>query len=613
MAAIQEDKTKVLKNGYNDEWNRTWAARYELLASDTRADFFLHLTEFTNDIFMHSEAFRADREILGTENVPKVLAAVMTANFNDFNAIQNPEEYTSVLLVAHKKEQLKRDITLDMLDNGVTLGLTDEEQIVVRGFTHMATILDDISLSWRDEVIWSETGRRFNALTDEQKLILPVTLAKLGLDHKFAFLRPGEHADFDKLIAGQPDHGYYEISQMDANREQYQQISTIMDDMISRLAESNGSEQFRNRYKAYFQTWNRLIQSTDLDEIEHISAQLDTEWMQLPDELLVTHPMEFGYYGDDGIRKDLMARLDMIDPREKPLIEICNTQKEMVFTYLQSHADKEHYPILVSKIISLAKTRFLALAPITQVMSYDFKPAGESLPNSDHQIVTDTEGKRVLVYLDGSTNSWNRRAAIWKKVFGDTRYAHDADDVTARDWMIYNLATHETGETVSRDVNTEERLGPKLAVSLNENKSDVSGLAVYGEMAANGALPETEMVKIAKLEVASLLFYLSRWGVPQTEPYHKGGIITANLAIETGLLHTDEQSHQWEPDFTKAKDFLIRLKDFFWENQAPVWESTDTIQAQQRKAALIDPYLAITPGVHELLLIVSGQYNASHT
>ncbi len=608
MPPLKELGLNQLREALHEEWDTKWNSRYESLGQLQRAEFFLGLTDFTNDVFLESEMFQDERNILGEDKKPQVLAAVMTANFNDFDTLGKTEEYKTVLKAAHSKERFKREIILDFLDHGNTLGLKEEERIVVHGFMEMANVLDDISLKWRDEVVWSDTGRKISALTDEQKVALPVTLTRLGLDHKYAFLRHGEGADFDKLIAGQEGHGYFEVLQMEAQRAEYMELSGIIRRIVSQLGRATESPEIRTRYLDYFQTWNKLAQSTDVQQAELLSEELDLMWMLLLDDLLVTHPMEYGYYGDDGMRKDVMARIDMMDPRQQQLIDACNAQKQAVYEYLSTHPNAQQSSILLSKIGSLAKTRFLALAPISQTMGYDFKPAGESLPNSDHQTVTDALGKRVLVFLDGCDNSWKRREEVWKMMFNGTEFVDGLQEVDVRDWIVYILASHETGETVSRDADTENRMGFRLTADLNENKADVAGLARYGELAREGLLTEPEMVKLAKLEVASLLFFLSRWGVPQVEPYHKDGIITANIAIQTGLLREDRPGH-WLPNFSKAREFLAALTDFFWQRQVPVWESKDPAEAQSRKAELIDDYLTVTPEISSILRVVSKRYS----
>ena len=250
MPQSPEQGLKHLREALHEEWDTNWNFRYESLGQLQRAEFFLGLTSFTNDVFMESEMFQDGRNILGEDKKPQVLAAVMTANFNDFDTLGKTEEYKTVLAVAHSKERLKREIILDFLDHGNTLGLKEEERIVVRGFMEMANVLDDISLKWRDEVVWSETGRKISALTDEQKVALPVTLARLGLDNKYAFLRPGENADFEKLIAGQEGHGYYEVLQMEAQRAEYMELSGIIAGIVSQLEHTTESPEIRARYHA---------------------------------------------------------------------------------------------------------------------------------------------------------------------------------------------------------------------------------------------------------------------------------------------------------------------------------------------------------------------------
>jgi hypothetical protein len=583
-----------------------WKDRYEALGDLTRADFFLEVTNFTNDVFIQSAMWEHARNVLGEEKEHQVIAAVVTANFNDFDAMEQTDAYKTALQVAHAKEQFKRNIIVDFLDTNHTLGLKEEERIIVRGYMSMATVMDEISLAWRDEVVWSETGRKISALSEEQKVAFPTTLSSLGLDHKYAFLRPGENADFDKLIAGAADHGYYEVSQMATQRHLYERLGGLMDGIISQLGNAKESPEMRDRYVDYFHVWSQMVRSRDVDETEKLSEELDRMWMLLPDELLVTHPMEYGYYGEDTIRKDMMGRLDLMDTSKKDLVDACNKQKEEIYAYMLKHADPEEHRLLLSKLDSLKQTRFVVLAPITQTMGYDFKAAGESLPNSDHQRVTDALGKRILVFLDGSANSWGRRSDVWQYAFDGTSFSEDLVDLVTQDWMIYLLASHETGETISRDADTDTRLGFKLSTDMNEIKSDVSGLARYGELAEKNELSDEQMNKLAKLEIASLLFYLSRWGVPQVDPYHKGGIITANIAIESGLL--TEKDGRWIPDYSKSRDFLMAIRDFFWERQAPIWESEDAFRANWQKTKLVDWYLEVHPGVDALMRLVSNRY-----
>lgn len=608
----QELGLDQLRESLNAEWQEKWQDRYEQLGQLTRADFFLELTRLANDVFRESEMYRDGRMILGPDRMSDVLAAVTSDNYNNIDPMLQTADYKNVLAVARSKEELKREIVIDFLDKGETLGLNEEEQVVVRGFLTMASIMDDIAEKWRDDVVWSDTGRNIHALIDTEKMKLPETLANLGLAHSYAILRPGDNANFEKLVNGEADHGYVEVSQMEMFDSDYRRLSAVIGNILYNLGNIPVSSEANYRYSEYFSVWKQLCDSRNAEEANSIANELDRQWMLLPDDLLVTHPMEYGYYGEDGIRKDMYARLDLKDPTKQSLIDSCNSQRDEVYNYLRNHPNAIDKSKLLGRLDSLKQTRFLALAPITITMGFDFKTAAESLPNSDHQEVTDELGKRILVFLDGCANSWRRRVETWKIVYAGTSYEHLLDDINVEDWIIYNVATHESGETVSRDKETENRMGYRLVSEINENKSDVSGLAYLGERAMRSELSRETMEKLAKLELASVLFYLSRWGIPQVEPYHKGGIITANLAIETGLLYRNVDN-EWVPDVTKARNFLGALSAFFWEHQVPVWESLDPATARAQKANLIDPYLEVSLGVDALLRVVSPRYNKAHT
>ena len=108
------------------------------------------------------------------------------------------------------------------------------------------------------------------------------------------------------------------------------------------------------------------------------------------------------------------------------------------------------------------------------------------------------------------------------------------------------------------------------------------------------------MEKIAKLELASTVFYLSLAGKLQMEPYHKDGIITANIAFESGLLRQDENG-AWVPDLSQAQKFLEHLNDFFWEHQAPVWESSDPDEANIVSRDILEQFLEKSDCVNWLM------------
>jgi len=586
-----------------------WSARYERLGTLERANFFIEVGEFVDAVFLHSQGFAQERSMLGADREQDVIDAVVHCNYSSIDPM-NRDEYKGILSLSRKKEELRREIITDFLDRGYQLGLREEEIIVVRGFLRMAPILDDIGEKWRDDVIWSPVGRAMNALPDKTKVRLPEILGKLGLAHSYGILKENDNANFSKLLEGDPSSGYHEICQTEAYADQYHQLRDIMQEVVHRLEKYHGSLTALT-YTNYFRVWMDFCDCTTLDDIDKIAEDLDKQWRLLPESLLITNPMEYGYYGPDGIRKDVITRMDMRDPRKVALVEACNRQKEAVYEYLRTHPNAKDTPILLSKLRSLEKTIVVALTSVTRTMVYDFNIAGESLPNSDHQGVADKLGKRILVFSEGCAISWLKRLDTWKRVYGSTRFADLLTGLTPDDWVFYNLATHETGETVSRDAATDARLGAKLATRLNENKSDMAGLAYLGERARNGELSEEEMVKIAKLEIASLLYYLSGRGNLQLEPYYNGGVITAHLAIETGLLR--REGDLWIPDLTHAKDFLSAIPEFFWTRQAPVWESRSPEEARDRQTALLQPYLEEDEPIRQILSVASPQYRKSQT
>lgn len=604
-----EQKIGLSTLALSSEWNQKWLSKYEALGFLTRDNFFRELGQFTNQLFKESAAFTPQRNILGPGRVKHVVDAVTATHFNTIDAMGETDQYKTVLRVARNLEELKRQIILEQLDRGDNLGFTEEEGIVVRGYLSMVGTFDDIAEHWRNDIVWSDIGRKMDSLSDNDKVKLPETLQKLNLAHSYGILRTGEGADFDALVRGESGRGFSEVCQMEAYSSDYQKLSLVLADTIQKL-DGLPSSFKRDPYIVYFRAWKDLCDCRDLNEANKLSEALDSAWMDLPDDLLVTHNMEYGYYGADGIRKDMVTRIDLMDSQKAELIKKCNEQRDKVRTYLEGDPRTLNLPVLRGSLNSLRHTRFLALVPITRTMGYDFNTAGESLPNSDHQRVTDKKGKRVLVFREGCNISWERRKKEWNTYFGGSEFDTAIDEFTVDDWITFCLATHESGETASRDAKTEERLGNKLVSDINENKADSAGVSYLGAEAQIGELNDEDCIKLAKLELASSIFFLSRWGSLQVEPYYKNGVITINLAVACGLF-IEKEGH-WIPDFSKSRDFLISLTDHFWKKQAPIWESATPEEARRRKALSLDSLLEETSAVQAILGVTSERYRSTH-
>lgn len=562
------------------QWEKEWKPGYEALGKRQRADLFRHLNSFTDRVFAHHPMFADARNLLGEKQEGKVILAVNQCDFSGTDTYRDEASYRQLLSAARAKEQLKREIILDFLNNTNDLGLKPHERLVVAGFCRMANVIDDIAMKWREDVIWSDLGRKIHALNDPEKNGLTVSLRKLGLAHPYAVLVPDEsatQADFDKLTQGEDEHGYKEVSYAERYQEEHAKLQKELRHMIGQLLAFNrqtGDEV--DKYIHYLTSWNNLAESTDVTQCNYLSEELDAYWRQLTGDVLLTHPMEYGYYDPLGLRKDFAATLDVSDPEKDAIVKACNGQKGKVLEYLSRQtAEDGKFPILKASLGSLAQTEFITTVNVTR-LGYDFAPAGESLPNSDHQAVTDQYGKRVFVFTEGARNSWLGRLRVWKKVFQNTRFAGELDNIDPEAWITDMIAPHETGETASRNVSSDTRLG-KYRDSLNEDKATCAGVAYLGELARNSDLDPDTAEREAKILLASNLCYLQFKDSLEHRPYYYHGLIQLHLALDTDLLR--QEANQWVTDWTHSGDFLIALESHFWNDQVPLWEATDQAEA----------------------------------
>lgn len=556
--------------------------RYQEIRSFKGVEYFQRLNEFTDQLFAEDPMFEPYRIILGSDRAQDVVNAVNTSDFNSFDPFTNTDDYKTVLAVARAKEQLKRGLILAELKRGNDLELQPYKQIVLKGFCHMADVMDDISEKWRDDVIWSPLGRAMHDLPDEEKMLLPKRLKQVGLNHAYAVIVPtgDKLVDTTKLLKGESGQGYEEVPYTVRYAAEYGTLRGILKYTSDYLADLGQATAEVEAYENYFSIWQRMCEATDAEELERTVLELDEAWMDLPDDFLVTHPMEYGYYGEDGIRKDFVTSLGMADPQKQDLLARCTQQRDAIKTYFEAEIPDRNIPseVLKTSIQTLDKrTRFVSSTKITGSMGYDFRIAGESLPNSDHQSVTDEKGKRILIFSEGSKKSWEGRLATWQKVFGSDAL-HDFDGISYEDWIEYFLATHEVGESILRNQSSDERLGNYRSI-LNEDKATTAGVAYLGGLARVGNLSDKEAEKQAKLSMLSNIYFLSFYNSPQREPYFKQGVIETNIASEVGLLQFTEGTDEWKFDWSKSAEYLVALESHFWEHHVPLWESKSTDEA----------------------------------
>src|SRR3989344_8232704 len=142
------------------EWATNWQPRFEQLGQLQRAEFFKGLNQFAIDVFSSHSMFSSDRNLLGPDRTATVLQAVNSSDFSSVDPYGEESAYRDLLKSAQKKESLKRDIIRLFIVKGNELGLDNQERTVVLGFCDLADTLDRIGDRWRNDLIWSETGRK---------------------------------------------------------------------------------------------------------------------------------------------------------------------------------------------------------------------------------------------------------------------------------------------------------------------------------------------------------------------------------------------------------------------------------------------------------------------
>jgi len=510
------------------------------------------INRLSEEIFLRDDQYAEDRNILGKsrKNVDLVIRAVLLREFPSQKNI-GWDKYRSLLLSAGRKEELCRQMILGFLNKGVNFGLEPFEVEILRTACESGHIYDDFCLIWREDVM--NNPLNMMAITNK-------------LTNKFSVIRTLD----DGTLIQIPYAKVYE--------KQTAELVNRWRVLAKKLANYKNNQAIG--LAEYFLSYADAMTDTNLQTVEESWIGVSRVWMKkVTGRIQPIHAEESSYYDENSLR---------VFPDFRLSIKITSLEKDMKKTQksLKKYLDKYfgHTKIYQSSVPALDMVQLYPITDVVYCGSFDFQPAGQSLPNYD--VVQKKYGTKVFLNGEVINSRWQIAIDLAKKVFSkDISYFEKVDPDF--DGTAVMVAGHEYGEPLFTDTSLVEALGADVEALLNEDIATLCISAIMMDRFKSKSLTRQAYVNHAIDLLGSYLRYIdTSRDVPYLQPYYVGMcLLGLRRMLDCGFIY--KINSDWRIDESKLDQlYSMTLADMY--QQVAIAETKSYTRAKQYLAYAVE-------------------------
>lgn len=525
------------------------------LAGLKREHFFHTSATIAGSITTAGEAFSAHAATFGSDRRQVAMDAVLRHQYDPITPVT--AEYTSLLKLSRDRQNVWRAIALDALSRE-DLGFDPMERVVVRGGLRIASVIDDISLRWRQVMVDSELGQN---------------LEKMGAENAALWLEE-RHVVNPYAVVYQRGDEVTQVPYAAAFTGEYKHLDSIFTTLRRELTGLPQSDRVMAMAK-YFEAYQTASRQTDLQQLKKDWEKVDMAWMDVHGPVQPIQAIE-SMSEPAKLRISPEFRIVIADERSRAINDQAHiTQQRLIRDYTQHYGE---YPTMKFSLNAMKNSMVLAGTTIAIAGAWlDFRPAGQNTPeNADVKAI-----KGVKIFMDPESMEIRtaKMKGLMEAIFGKEVTEKEFTDPEFRISAGLLIAGHEVAHSAFITLETENRVGKALKSLLEETKAEFGILALLPKQQEQGEISSVEMRKIAVHMVAESLRYLLVRDIPTFRPYYNIALASLGMLMKSGFLKKEGDQWQFNQNESSVTNFFgLVIKAF--DELASVYDNYDSKAGQ---------------------------------